>query len=109
MGVAGVSHRKVAVVADLPLGSMTYHFDGMDELLRLAFGRFSRSVSDGFEQRMSGATDLASARAAVVEIITQDPPGPGHRGAAAGDGDGGGSPDHGGSGNIGTTRVLSLV
>lgn len=72
VGVAGVSHRKVAAVADVPLGSMTYHFAGMDELLREAFGRFSRSVSDGFEQRMSEAADLAGARAAVVEIITQD-------------------------------------
>lgn len=72
VGVAGVSHRKVAAVADVPLGSMTYHFAGMDELLREAFGRFSREVSDGFEQRMSEATDLASARAAVVEIITRD-------------------------------------
>jgi DNA-binding transcriptional regulator YbjK len=72
VGVAGVSHRKVAAFADVPLGSMTYHFAGMEELLREAFGRFSRSVSDGFEQRMSEATDLASARAAVVEIITQD-------------------------------------
>jgi DNA-binding transcriptional regulator YbjK len=72
VGLAGVSHRKVAAAADVPLGSMTYHFAGMDDLLREAFGRFSRSVSDGFEQRMSEATDLTSARAAVVEIITRD-------------------------------------
>lgn len=72
VGVAGVSHRKVAAAADVPLGSMTYHFAGMDELLREAFGRFARSVSDGFEQRMSVATDLPSARAAVVAIITRD-------------------------------------
>jgi len=72
VGVAGVSHRKVAAAADVPLGSMTYHFAGMDELLREAFGRFARAGSDGFEQRMSEATDLESARAAVVAIITQD-------------------------------------
>lgn len=72
VGVAGVSHRKVATAADVPLGSMTYHFAGMDDLLREAFGRFSRSVSDGFEQRMGEATDLAAARAAVVAIITED-------------------------------------
>ena len=72
VGVAGISHRKVAAAADVPLGSMTYHFAGMDELLREAFGRFSRGVSDGFEQRMGEATDLDTARAAVVAIITQD-------------------------------------
>ena len=32
-GVAGTSHRRVAAAADVPLGSMTYHFEGMDELL----------------------------------------------------------------------------
>ncbi|MCP2267462.1 TetR/AcrR family transcriptional regulator [Promicromonospora thailandica] len=72
VGVAGISHRKVAARADVPLGSMTYHFAGMDELLREAFGRFARTISDGFEQRMSEATDLEGARAAVVAIITQD-------------------------------------
>ena len=71
VGVAGVSHRKVAAAADVPLGSMTYHFAGMDELLREAFGRFARAGSDGFERRMSAATDLESARAAVVAIITE--------------------------------------
>ncbi|GGM17712.1 TetR/AcrR family transcriptional regulator [Promicromonospora citrea] len=72
VGVAGVSHRKVAARADVPLGSMTYHFAGMDELLREAFGRFARTVSDGFERRMREATDLDGARAAVVAIITED-------------------------------------
>ncbi|MFD6211517.1 TetR/AcrR family transcriptional regulator, partial [Peribacillus sp. NPDC060253] len=33
-GVAGVSHRKAAARAGVPLGSMTYHFASMDELLR---------------------------------------------------------------------------
>ena len=33
-GVAGTSHRRVAAAAGVPLGSMTYHFTGMDELLR---------------------------------------------------------------------------
>ena len=32
-GVAGVSHRKIAARAGVPLGSMTYHFTGIDELL----------------------------------------------------------------------------
>ncbi|MFZ2750431.1 MAG: TetR family transcriptional regulator, partial [Propioniciclava sp.] len=37
VGVAGVSHRRVATAADIPLGSMTYHFTGMDALLEEAF------------------------------------------------------------------------
>jgi TetR/AcrR family transcriptional regulator, regulator of biofilm formation and stress response len=71
-GVAGTSHRKVAAAAGVPLGSMTYHFAGIDELLHDAFSRFARSVSDRFEERMTGAGDPASARRAVVDLITLD-------------------------------------
>ena len=38
-GVAGTSHRRVAQAADVPLGSMTYHFTGMNDLLHEAIGR----------------------------------------------------------------------
>ena len=31
------SHRIVAEAADVPLGSMTYHFDGFDDLIFQAF------------------------------------------------------------------------
>lgn len=71
-GVAGTSHRRVAAAAGVPLGSMTYHFSGMDELLREAFARFSRSVSDRFERRMAEAEDAEAARRAIVAIITED-------------------------------------
>lgn len=71
-GVAGASHRRIADAAGVPLGSMTYHFDGIDELLHEAFTRFSHTVSERFEQRMAAATDLESARAAVVAIIHED-------------------------------------
>lgn len=38
-GVASITHRKIAAAAaaDVPLGSMTYHFAGMQELLKDAF------------------------------------------------------------------------
>lgn len=71
-GVAGASHRRIAAAANVPLGSMTYHFAGMDELLHAAFTRFSTSVSDQFLRRMEAAIDFSSAKAAVVEIITSD-------------------------------------
>lgn len=69
-GVAGTSHRRVAAAADVPLGSMTYHFSGMDELLREAFLRFSLSVSDGFEALMAAAAGPEEAERAVVAMIT---------------------------------------
>ncbi|WP_233565834.1 TetR/AcrR family transcriptional regulator [Cellulomonas sp. PhB143] len=71
-GVAGTSHRKVAAAADVPLGSMTYHFDGMEELLHEAFGQFTQEFAATFERRMTGAQDRDSAVEAVVQIVTQD-------------------------------------
>ncbi len=72
VGVAGVSHRRVAAAADVPLGSMTYHFTSMDELLREAFNRFAHTVSDRFAQRMSEANTPEEAERAVVTLITED-------------------------------------
>lgn len=71
-GVAGTSHRKVAAQAGVPLGAMTYYFDGMDELLKEALSRFAATVSDRFERRMAAAADADAARDAVVAIILQD-------------------------------------
>lgn len=72
LGVAGLSARKVAARADVPLGSMTYHFTDMDELLREAFTRFADSVARRFEDRMRAATDATEAKAAVARIIHED-------------------------------------
>lgn len=71
-GVAGASHRRIAAAAGVPLGSMTYHFDGIGELLHEAFTRFSTAMSERFERRMAAASDPASARDAVVSIILDD-------------------------------------
>jgi len=69
-GIAGTSHRKVAASAGVPLGSMTYHFSGMDELLREALGRFSEAVSERFERRMADARDFEAAKRAVADTVT---------------------------------------
>ena len=71
-GVAGTSHRRIAAAADVPLGSMTYHFAGMDELLREAFGRFARDAAAQFERRMAGARTPEDAVHAVTALITHD-------------------------------------
>ena len=72
VGVAGTSHRKVAAQASVPLGAMTYYFDGMDDLLLESFTRFATTVSDRFEKRMAAAADAVAAREAVVAIINED-------------------------------------
>ncbi len=71
-GVAGTSHRAVAAAADVPLGSMTYHFAGMDDLLREAFTRFATVQSDGLEAAMAVATNRDEARDAVVALVIAD-------------------------------------
>lgn len=72
-GVAGTSHRKVAARAGVPLGSMTYHFAGMDELLVEAFTRFAATIADAFDKRLattgSGRDDLVEA---LVDLIHGD-------------------------------------
>jgi TetR/AcrR family transcriptional regulator, regulator of biofilm formation and stress response len=71
-GVAGASHRKIAEHARVPLGSMTYHFASMDELLTEAFRRFGNSIADRFDQQLGQARDVDGARLAVVDLIHLD-------------------------------------
>ncbi|RMI33746.1 TetR/AcrR family transcriptional regulator [Streptomyces triticirhizae] len=68
-GVAGTSHRKVAARAGVPLGSMTYHFDGMDALLREAFTSFADTVVALFEERLGAARNVDEAREAVADLV----------------------------------------
>ncbi|SKC60907.1 TetR/AcrR family transcriptional regulator [Krasilnikoviella flava] len=71
-GVEGTTQRRVAAAADVPLGSMTYHFAGREELLREAFGRFARQAAAQFDRRMAEAPDREAALRAVVRLIMQD-------------------------------------
>ena len=71
-GVAGTSHRKVAEAADVPLGSMTYHFAGMHDLLHEAFARYALAASEQFATRMAAAHDVDSARRAIADAINDN-------------------------------------
>ena len=69
-GLAGLSHRTVAAEADVPLGSTTYHFKTLDELmvaaLRQANECFAQLIADRdglADPRTDLAADLASLRA----------------------------------------------
>lgn len=69
-GVAGTTYRKVAEAAEVPLGSLTYHFDSLDELMGEAFTALANHTADGFEAVMAGVGSAEQARAAVVGLIT---------------------------------------
>ncbi|GGW52404.1 TetR/AcrR family transcriptional regulator [Streptomyces griseoloalbus] len=76
-GVAGVSHRKIAARAQVPLGSMTYHFTGMDDLLREAFTGHADHYVTVFEHHLGEATTPDQAREAVTDLIHALSEGPG--------------------------------
>ncbi|WP_210575737.1 TetR family transcriptional regulator [Streptomyces sp. NBC_00445] len=68
-GLAGLTHRTVAAEADVPLGSTTYHFKTLDDLMVAAL----RQANEGFAKVIAsrGAlenpdTDLASELAAAT-------------------------------------------
>ncbi|MFD0004348.1 TetR/AcrR family transcriptional regulator [Streptomyces sp. NPDC127178] len=68
-GIARVSHRKIAVRAGVPLGSMTYHFSGMDDLLREAFSRFTDHIVAVFDAHLSAPANPDQARQAVADLV----------------------------------------
>ncbi|MEV8598120.1 TetR family transcriptional regulator [Streptomyces sp. NPDC052012] len=68
-GIAGLSHRSVAAEADVPLGSTTYHFATLDELLVAAL----RQANEGFAEVVAAhaglrdpGSDLAAELAAAM-------------------------------------------
>ncbi|MGW7052341.1 TetR/AcrR family transcriptional regulator [Streptomyces sp. NPDC054887] len=68
-GIARVSHRRIAARAAVPLGSMTYHFSGIDDLLREAFGRFTDHIAAVFDAYLSVPADPGQAREAVADLV----------------------------------------
>ena len=68
-GFAAITHRRVAATADVPLGSMTYHFANLEELLTEAFRLLAVRVSDEFAQHLQKASDQGEAIEAVVDLI----------------------------------------
>ncbi|MEU7148881.1 TetR family transcriptional regulator [Streptomyces sp. NPDC045456] len=50
-GVAGTAHRHIAARADVPLGSVTYHFASLTDLQAQAFARHVERQARVFENR----------------------------------------------------------
>jgi len=71
-GVAGITHRAVATAADVPLGSVTYHFATLDDLIQHAFEAHVDALAARFEARLAacgGGDDLVDA---IASAITDD-------------------------------------
>ncbi len=71
-GVTATTHRAIARAADVPLGSLTYHFASLTELLAAAFTRHVDTVAERFDERMRAAPDRATALEALVGHLTGD-------------------------------------
>jgi TetR/AcrR family transcriptional regulator, regulator of biofilm formation and stress response len=68
-GVAGTTHRRVAAAADVPLGSLTYHFAGLNDLLALAFRRHAERMSAVYEAHFDGVRTAEQFVDAVTDLI----------------------------------------
>jgi TetR/AcrR family transcriptional regulator, regulator of biofilm formation and stress response len=65
-GVAGTTHRRIAAAADVPLGSLTYHFTGLDDLLEQAFTRHAERMSPFYAAHF----DHVHTRDDLIDAIT---------------------------------------
>lgn len=68
-GVEGLTHRAVAAVAGIPLGSTTYHFATLDDLLAAAIVEAKKATENDLEVwagELGPDIDLASAVADYV-------------------------------------------
>jgi len=70
-GVAGTSTRKVAEMADVSPGSLSYYFESINQLLAEAFVQLSLKISNEFLELLGAAKSREEALTAVVEIIEE--------------------------------------
>ena len=66
-GVAGTTHRLIAAEADVPLGSLTYHFTGLDDLRAQAFTKHAERMSAIYATHLEGV----STDEQLVEALTR--------------------------------------
>ncbi|UNZ22114.1 TetR family transcriptional regulator [Streptomyces sp. 891-h] len=72
-GISALSHRSVAAEADVPLGSTTYHFASLDDLLVAALRQVTCGPQSGLETwdaELSGDEPLLDALTRILEEYT---------------------------------------
>ncbi|MGI5257147.1 TetR/AcrR family transcriptional regulator [Streptomyces angustmyceticus] len=68
-GIAGLSHRAVAAAADVPLGSTTYHFASLDELLVAALRQSNGGWLADFARWVDGIDPAAQLAEEVARLV----------------------------------------
>jgi DNA-binding transcriptional regulator YbjK len=67
-GVAGLTHRRVAEVAGVPVGSTTYYFKDLDELREAALADATRSATESLHQWKQALDEHADLPAMLAEL-----------------------------------------
>ncbi|MEU6444067.1 TetR family transcriptional regulator [Streptomyces sp. NPDC047046] len=70
-GAAGITHRKVAARADVPLGSVTYHFASLAELRAAAFARYVALRTEEFAAAFAEVRDRPGLLDALVAQVRE--------------------------------------
>jgi DNA-binding transcriptional regulator YbjK len=70
-GVAGLTHRRVAEVADVPVGSTTYYFKDLDELREAALTDAARMSFDGLDQWADALSDTADLPGTLARLAAE--------------------------------------
>lgn len=70
VGVSHVTHRLIAKQAGVPLGSMTYHFDNLDEIIWLAFEKFSVALQARAEEQLCIVSDTGDELDGIVAMVS---------------------------------------
>jgi DNA-binding transcriptional regulator YbjK len=72
-GAAGITHRKVAARAAVPLGSVTYHFSSLAELQAQAFTWYVEQRTAEFEDLFTGVNTRDELVDVLVELVQGGP------------------------------------
>lgn len=72
-GAAGITHRKVAARADVPLGSVTYHFSSLIDLRTQAFARYVELRTAEFEDLFTQVATEEDLVEVLVDLVQGGP------------------------------------
>lgn len=68
-GLRAATHRTIAVRAEIPLGSVTYHFATLEDIFIAAFTLLGDQIRPRYDAAVRAARDQAEAREILVDAI----------------------------------------
>lgn len=70
-GLAGLTHRRVAEVAGVPVGSTTYYFKDLDELREAALADATHGSIDGLDQWAQALADTMDLPTTLAQLTAE--------------------------------------